>query len=249
MSSASSEFSGIEALVAGCGLSSFVSVRRGAPPLDAILVVPTSVLAEQSGTDGVSRRQLANLVERIRDKLQLRVEWIASRDSETQAIEDGLAALLRKRFGAVFSTCYLSYDAGKAIVWLDLAAEVSPPNREDVDKVVSELLGLYGLASIALVYGDDKRLPSVPAILRRLKQLAPCDSIKLCDSFSRSAGFEVELRWLERRLDTCRRQGLVVWCQNRTYALAEKGLRLIPYSRSRTSSDVERVLALGRRQW
>lgn len=236
-------------LLSEVGLREVVTVRRGVPPVDAILVVPASKLSARAGKNVTSRRQLEQAITRIRDRLDLQAEWITTQDAEHAAIEGGLFALIKKRFGDIFSSCFLSGDGDRGIVWIEVLPKFSAPNLDEVAPVISEFLKLYGIQTTELVYGDDHRLPSQPALLRRIKLISPCRLQTIANSITESFGVEVELRWLERKLDTLRRQGLLIRSQDGIYSLAERGLHLVPFSRTRVSSDIERILALAKRKW
>jgi hypothetical protein len=249
VSSASSDAQNLQRFLARTGYGEIVLVRRAAPPLDFILVVPASKISKKAGKNVTSRRQLKLLVGRIRREFKLRTDWIVTQDPEQASIESGLVALVAKRFGGVFKSCLISGDADHVSVWLESTPEAPDLDRNRVEATVIEYLKLFEISSVAVIFDDDNRLPGPPALLRKLKSLAPVGVEELASAITETTKVEIDSRWLERKLDTLRRQGLAVRTPAGQFAVAERGLRLIPHGRNRSSSDIERVLLLARRQW
>ena len=92
--------------------------------------------------------------------------------------------------------------------------------------------------------------PSTTAILRSVKICAPVDLKGIAADLQKRGMPSPSDRWLASRLDSARKRGLLVWQKDGTYVLSAAGIQAVPHTRSGSSSDVDRILALARRrQW
>jgi len=116
-------------------------------------------------------------------------------------------------------------------------------------KNLLDRLVLHDIENAIVTDDDAVGLPSLQMVLRKLKVHAPATIPALMSSM-REAGFTVpDSRWLNRCLDRFRKQGLVTKSAEGVFCLTEKALAVVPHGKNRMSSDIERVLALGRRKW
>lgn len=100
-----------------------------------------------------------------------------------------------------------------------------------------------------VTHGESEDLPANPMILRRLKTHAPVTTERLANELRSMRSMVPSVRWLQGKLDTLRKQGLVTRSSEGAYSLTEGGLSVVPHGKQRSSSDVERALAFGRRRW
>lgn len=233
-------------------LAGFVSaVRLNELSGTVLLEIPRDRLKNKSGSGFTSNRQLTFLSRAIENRFNLRV-LTAFRDSQQHTdLESGLRAMLVRRFAGVVVDVRMSFPASDhALVWVTLG--ISPDaTSADVQEHVTGFL----LESKIVCDGIELLSPALPepstiAILRSVKTLAPV-SLEGITADLRNRGMPSPSdRWLAGRLDTARKRGLLVRHKAGTYVLTARGLQAVPHTRSGSSSDVDRMLALAkRRQW
>jgi hypothetical protein len=252
LTSESSDIIRLKEFLAAKGVD-FVSEIRASrtPPFDFALYVPGEGIANLAGQGRVSRRQMKLLQTSAKKECGLNIEWIVTPNEKANAVETALLELLATRFpGAVNAVFISSLKSQPVSVWLDRNPKNdSPPDLPALREVVEQLLKLYGVAAFLLMDGAGADTPTNPMILRRLKIVAPATTEQLAKALSAAGARIPEARWLQSKLDTLRKQGFVVRSTAGTYCITEFGLALVPHSPTRTSSDIERALALGRRKW
>ena len=134
-------------------------------------------------------------------------------------------------------------------VWVETKTNAEAWQQSVLNALIEKFLKLYGIEGPLVMYGDSENLPSNPTILRKLKIHAPLTTEQLVEVLVSSRSVVPNTRWLQTKLDALRKQGFVVRSPEGKYSLTELGLELVPYGKVRSSSDVERALALGRRKW
>ena len=187
----------------------------------------------------------------IKRRLELNVEWIITQDDRVAALEAALVGALEARFPGVFTVVSMSAPHVSPVwVWVDTVPQtVNRPGEEELNEMAASIFGAFGIEPPTVLYSDNSELPSNPMILRGLKTNSTTTAEALEERLRQRHVLIPDLRWLQTKLDTLRREGLVVRVRPGTYAMTEKGLGIVPHGRSRSSSDVERALALARRKW
>ncbi len=251
-SSRSSKVEGVRELLAARGLD-FVSriEHSNSPPPDLVLFVPGSRVSAEAGKGKTSRRQLAALARSIQESFGLTVEWLLFQSPEDETLEQDLSALLEHRFPATVGHLSVS-GAGlpQPTVWVERVPGRKPTiEPEQIRKVVAEFFELYRLGSPGVVFNDEAPEPTGPLILRVIKQHSPTDP-ELLEECLRARGFWVPKPGaLAAKLDLLRKKGLVSRLEDGSYVLTEEALQIVPHGRYRSSSDIERALALAKRKW
>lgn len=215
------------------------------------LLVSSDVIGKRVDKEHTSIRQLAQLRNRVLKEIDLAIEWIVTRGEQAAIIEAALLAAFQERFPSVIGAVFISsIYATPVSVWLEptSGAKVLPPIGA-MSEVCKELLKVFEVESVSVSYTNSEELPSNSMILRLLKTHSPI-SVDLLEKKLKLEGMSIpDKQWLHRKLDTMRRNGLLVWLQDETYSLTELALSVVPHGNSRSSSDVSRALALGRRKW
>lgn len=221
-----------------------------APGIDFAVFIPVDKVGPQAKKGLTSKLQLSSLEQRIREELGLVVQWIIIPSEKHNAIETALRDLIEKRFPNAFTSVFISSPTILPVtVWL--VPGENPSIRHDLQSaeiIVKEFLGLFQIQEVSFI-AEVEPTATIPMILRKLKLFAPQSIDGLAAIFAQD-GINVPNQWLHSKLDTLRKQGLVVWAnETGRYALTEQGVRLVPHGRNRKSSDIERALALGRLKW
>lgn len=216
----------------------------------ALVYVSSSAIGKKSGKGKTSIRQLKYLSKAIKKDLRLNTEILIHRGEEQQKFEAGLCALLRDNFGEAVEDCYVSLPEEKfAEIWIDLT-DFSLVNSESLKSKVIEYLELFD-KKLRFIHwsGEKKEKPSNPIILRAVKTAAPAEVAEIQKIIEMKGLFVPSSEWLNGKLDLLRKNDMLLRQQDKTYVLTHKGLRLVPHGNFKSSSDIERALALGRRKW
>lgn len=215
-----------------------------------VLEIPLNRVKEVSGKGYTSSRQLAHLRRLIREKFDVNVVTAFRQERLLASLEAGLEALLVRRYPDYVSGVYMSFlTTESAQIWISLKSETADDTAKQIGKHAHDYLGAASLKveGIELIPPGSPE-PSIAAVLRALKALSPA-KIEALLGYLRDRGFFIPNdRWLSRRLDAARKKGLVIREHRGSYVLSATGLALVPHSRSRSSTDVERMLLLSRRK-
>lgn len=220
------------------------------PSNTLVLEIPLKSVRETSEKGFTSKRQLAYLRRMIRERFNVNVVTAFRQEHQLDSLEAGLEALLVRRYPDYVSGVYMSFVTGEsAQIWVSLKSEATDAHliqiREQAhDYLDAAALNVEGIEFIPPGLPE----PSIAAILRALKALSPIRLETLLEHLESRGFFISNEQWLSRRLDSARKKGLVLREHSGSYVLTATGLDLVPHSRSRSSTDVERMLLLSRRK-
>lgn len=216
------------------------------------LEVPRDKLKSKADNGFTSNRQLHFLSRAIERKFDVRV-FVAFRDTQQGVgIETGLSAGLARTFRNVFGNAFISHlMADRAFVWVETTVSVEEADVLGIKKYVEQFLAGMAIHCDGIeVIGPTNPEPSTAAILRSVKRLSPVKIEDLSADLRQRDFCCPSDRWLAGKLDGARKRGLTVRNIDGTYTLTAAGLGIVPHSRSRSSSDIERMLSLAkRRMW
>lgn len=126
-------------------------------------------------------------------------------------------------------------------------------NFTEDDKVKWERVSFEYLSSLNInisqfVYEQKNNPePSLMVILRVSKKIFPFNLEGLATKIIDGGYYVVSADWLNSKLDSLRKKGLLVRDQEGLYRLTQLGLEAVPVTKSRNSSDIERILYLARK--
>lgn len=92
-------------------------------------------------------------------------------------------------------------------------------------------------------------LPSGFQILRLIYTNAPIDFGALSEKLSAEHTPAPSENWLKRQLDSLLRSNKVMWQPPGSYVATSEGIADLPARKGRTSPDIARALAFGKRRW
>lgn len=220
-------------------------------PSDGVLLlyVPRDCVAEKVIRGKTSERQLQNIVKNIADKFSTEVMVIYTLSQSHQKIEAGLYEVLNLRFDDKIQTFFISSQKDGTIqTWIEVSG-LNDDLRARIETFYSDTLeGTQLNVGIINWITSQTDLPTKLTLLRIIKSYQP---IKV-EGFLRKLKKEypaVEERWLKRALDQLRKKQLVHWQRPGEYVLTYDGLGAVPTGARRSSSDIERALALGKKKW
>lgn len=215
-----------------------------------VLEVPRDRVGETASSGRTSRRQLTFVSKSLEAKYGKRV-IIAIRDA--QALDDiaiSLRAVLKREFPELVSDVHVSFaTAESAAVWIESKTIADPKSIEQIVVVTRNELAEFGVTCQSFdVIAPLLPEPSTSAILRAVKVHAPATLEAVSKDLLRRGFSCPSEKWLSYKLDVARKRGLVLRDQTGRFVLTASGLDVVPWSRTASSSDVDRMLALARRK-
>jgi hypothetical protein len=225
-------------------------VRLVEPAETLVLDVPVELVAEVVERGKTSRRQLARLKQDIERRFGV-TTLISLRPSSSLAqVEQGVRAMLMAKYPGVIEDVVMSFlESTSVVAWIVVG---SSPLAEFETRVLGEareLLAKVGVSRTELhLVQPTKPAPSILAILRSVKRLAPVVEHDLVEDLAHRGMPCPSARWLTSKLDAARKRGWLVRATDGRYALTAEGLEVVPHPRGRGSSDIERILSLARRR-
>lgn len=242
----------LKAFLADRRVDYVTSVRVIAETKSAILDVPRERVGDTASRRMTSRRQLDRLASDIKKTFGLSVLFAFRSEGPLAAIEAGLRATLERRFPGAVSELIVSFPTqDRAEVVFRRSGQSEEGAGTDLKAVIVEFLreAKFGGVQIEEMSAELPQ-PSLMNILRALKLCAPATVDQLVVYLSEHGFSLPSNRWLSSKLDVARKRDWVVRSNDGRFALTIEGLGVVPASRRRTSSDIERILTLGRRnQW
>ena len=156
--------------------------------------------------------------------------------------------LLSRKYGEKVRNVFLTYaGSGEWIVWVEVDGELEDTQRDEIESTVSEYMAISDTKVREVTFVGDFNLPTLTAILRHLRVLAPVNPERLKEALEERQFFVPDQRWLNRTLDRIRKAGFVVRRKDGRYFLSVKSLSSLGTSKGRESADVRRALALSKR--
>jgi hypothetical protein len=233
----------------------FVNDLRWNPhDMTVVATIPNSKIGKKVENGKTSNRQLTDIRKKIQEKLEINVEFLIQKSSDEEIIEDGLKFLLKEHFPALNLDCFISCPHPDVFdVWLNYEPSMEEQVENTLKSIVIKITDYLNLLSKTL--GEihriqpDIKLPSLALILRVIKICAP-STPDLLEAEIKSKGFIVPSpQWLRKKLDLLRKQGMIIRQKDDSFVTTELALKIIPHGRYRSSSDIDRALALGRKKW
>ena len=228
-----------------------ISDIRLRPSDEMILIyISQEKIASKAYKGAISTRQINSLKKDITKRYSRKVEIILVQNPAQQELESGFFRMLNLKFDDKIVSLYVSFKHDNTV---DAFIEASNLNvqleneiAEHFKKILSDSkLSPGNISLLSLV----SNLPTLPALMRALKILQPISLSRLTVALQASYS-SVTDRWLAHKLDQLRRKGHVIWQKSSsTYVITGTGLGIVPAGTKRTSSDVERALALSRKKW
>lgn len=226
-----------------------VSLIDGTANGDVIVFVSASYLGPKVSANKTSMRQLAHLKRIAARELGLRVDFRITADEGIAEIESGVTAIVRNALQSSDVKVFLSVSLDRyADLWFDVTPiSITGKVTKDVRKTVKDYLEKVGL-TLNEIYLHGASVPSSAMVLRSVKVLQPATAEALAKYLTNRGFSPVPIRWVKSQLDRLRKKDFITW-SNETYSITYAGLSSLPIMRGRSSSDIERALALGKRRW
>lgn len=226
-----------------------VTILNGHQPGVILVFVPSAYVRQKKSKGITSNRQMIYLKKFALLNFQVNLEFRLINDEKNTDIESGLCALARNVLSVQNIQIFLSGAIiGKTDVWIDLPT----PNDLSAQKQIAQINELFAdyLNKVGIqmqhVYWQDSMIPTSADIIRAVKVLCPVTLDDVGLYLNNKEYPNIPKQWLVSKLDGLRRQGFIAWHDGK-YIITSSGLLLLPPSRGRASSDIERILAFKRR--
>lgn len=213
----------------------------------ASLEIYADKIAEKTAKGFTSKRQINNLRKAIQEEFGLDAFVSIQSTREQRSLETGLQGVLLVKFRNDIQDVLVSFPTpDTAVVWVStINIEFDDAGIRDTTIAFLNDVGIRCESMTFILPAASEA--SMPAILRGLKIVSPATPAALKEHLTKNGHYCPSEKWLVGKLDHARKNKLVVRNDNGSYALTHLGLMVVPYSRTRKSSDVERMLYLARR--
>lgn len=227
------------------------TLHNGQMQKEVLIFLPKSVIAKVKSHTKTSIRHMSHIKRMAQNELGVKVDFRIMVDENDSNIESGLCAIVRSFFQNLSVNAFLiSSPQGKTDVWIEGITPINVDTKNMLSRlhdVIGDYFEKVGL-SLHQIYWEGPHVPSFAGLLRAVKVTAPATPDEISKHLAAKGYSSIPSRWLSSRLDGLRRDGLIIWYDGK-YVVTTSGLSLLPKSRGRLGSDVERSLALARRQW
>ncbi|BEB20159.1 TPA: hypothetical protein ACGAAP_000189 [Escherichia coli] len=228
----------------------FIKVKDVTDFMDTILlIIPINKIVPLSASNSITKRQISLLVKRITEKLNVRVLISYSPFSDKDNIEAALVALARSNFkkGKISDLNLSFFDSQNAVLYV-FCKNLTLSEREKWESLVVGILNGFNIKVTSFVYeAKNNPEPTMMVILRAAKKCQPFDLPRLFSQLDNGDYHIESLDWLNGKLDNLRKKGFLLRSHDGTYRMTLSGLEIVPVTKSRQSSDIERVLYLARK--
>lgn len=232
----------------GFGFLNEINISH-APEGGLTIFVPRERVSATAEKNCVSMQQMKLLEKEISSELGFRVQWVIAHTEAVANLESSLLDLVNEKFPGMVEAVYISnLKLIPVSVWIEAKTNQKSLPEGDIGKLIQRFLQVFDVKESLLIF-DSQSLPSNLMILRKLKIESPATVSRLASTFGNEKHVVPSHSWLQTKLDTLRKQGFLVRSPGGEYSLTDAALRIIPHTLNRSSSDVQRALALARRKW
>jgi hypothetical protein len=240
----------LKAFISSRGADYVTAVRVIEETKSAILDVPRERVGDTASGRLTSARQLARLASDIKKSFDLSVTFAMRSQGDLAAIEAGLRATLDRRYPDVLSEVVFSFPTkDRAEVLFRLSGKSESVSGSQVQAAIVTLLDEANFLDVQVEeLATELPLPSLMNVLRAVKVCAPATVEQLACHLEANDFSVPTIRWLSSKLDVARKREWVLRSNDGVFALTVEGLKVVPAARRRNSTDIERVLALGKRK-
>ncbi|WP_155398231.1 hypothetical protein [Vibrio owensii] len=215
-----------------------------------VLYVPKDRVSEVKSKGFISKKQLANLQDKLSEQYQIRSEVLLIDSEKLDRLKTSFETLLQVTFPDDIADCsFVFLNAQRVSVEVNLHS-FERGDKKAIQDYLESILSPVGVDHVALRWIDNQaELPSIIEVLSTTKRKQPATIEEMVNYLSRDYE-HVGGGWLNRQLDKLIKKKLVVReKETATYCLTFKGLNVLPSISSRNNSDIVRALDLGRRKW
>lgn len=195
------------------------------------------------------RRSASGVVKKIAKQHHCLGSVVFAVDDAVSRLESAILAASNTVLGGAASGVSVNVASGGA----SISVTTTECGSEADDLIRRLVMPLFGqnkppFKQLSIIFPQTDESLSDLQLLRLVKREAPCDADELAIAL-RCDKMNVEVMWLKRRMDVLRKRDLLTHIGDGSHVLTLQGLRAIPTSNRRDSSDIERALAFKRKGW
>lgn len=225
----------------------FIKAKDVTDFIDTILlIVPMNKIVPLATPDNITKRQLSLLAKKIAEQLSVKVLISYSPFADKDNIEAALSALARSKLKKdKITDLTLSFaDSQNAMLYV-FCKNLSTVERELWETLVEGVLKSFNIKINSFIYeAKNNPEPTMMMILRSAKKCQPFNLQELFNELHNRDYHVESLDWLNGKLDNLRKKGFLLRNHDGSYRMTLAGLEIVPVSKSKQSSDIERVLYL-----
>jgi hypothetical protein len=214
-----------------------------------LLVVPMQKVTALAEKGSITKRQINSISKKIESALNVKVFISYSLSAQKGNIEAGLKAIANANFKkGKITDLDVSFIDSKTIDLFSFCKSLSTDDTTQWEALVNSYLN--GLNIKINNFHYEQKLnpePNAMIILRAAKKIFPFTIAELTVALE-TGGYHVDSNdWLNSKLDLLRKKNLIIRNRDGVYRFTQLGLDAVPITKSRQSSDVERILYLARK--
>jgi hypothetical protein len=136
------------------------------------------------------------------------------RDGNAGDVETGLRASLLHSFIDDLRNVFLSISEGQAYIWIEQKRALDAQKLKNIAERAKTYLSTFDLTPAPIRSMAGENLPSKLACMKAVRLLAPA-KLETIATYLDGQGMTVPSQaWLSKRLDTIRRNGMIVWLES-----------------------------------
>lgn len=180
--------------------------------------------------------------------LGFRVQFVII-EGERNDLDSSLKSMLLGKFPNLVRNSFASFNRNEANVWIEPKRSLPEIDRQAIKESINQFLDLFKIVPKTIGITQSENLPTLTAILKVLRIVAPCSSTTLASRLIERKFIIPNDVWLSHALDKLRKTKLLIRNRKGDYLLSLHGLAVLGTEKSRRSPDIVRALALtGKRE-
>jgi len=196
----------------------------------------------------ISKRQLNNIIKKIENELHCKVLVSYQPTENKDNIQAGLLAITKAQLKNKIVSVNISFlDSKNATVYV-FSKNITLEQREKIDSLICEYLHSTNINTNSIEHHTVQHPePSLMILLRTIKVNYPIELESLRETLEKNGNYIPSKDWLNSKVDALRKRKLLTRDQAGNYRLTQSGLEQVPITKSRNSSDIERILSLAKK--
>lgn len=219
------------------------------------MYVDGDVVDSRKRKDRITIAWLNKLKERIQKELGVRIEWAITSGIrvswEVMSVQVALMLAMKSKFDDFVRSVVISpLNMNPVIVWVAISDSSNTLlGKNHIDTAVNDFFEALGRKKPKIVLVSDMSLPTEFKLLRIIKVHSPICIEMLGDIIWGKDADSDKQKWLQRKLDSLRKQSKLVRSKEGLYFPTIDALSVVGIGTGASSSDVARALEIGRRRW
>nr|WP_067286146.1 hypothetical protein [Marinobacterium profundum] len=214
-----------------------------------VIYVSFDITSKEYKNNTASNRQISYLKRRIFKDLEIDIETIKIEGANHQDLEDSFLTIIHQDFPHSVESISITGERDRQTIIIE-TGNFPIDKKIEIERKVKELINLSSLKPENILWvSPEKTKPTKAFILKKIKILQPISLDDLNVEINLHELFYCDPKWLNSMLDNLRKKKFITRSKNAGYSLTALGIEIVPAGTSRTSSDIERALAISKKKW